>query len=386
MNLTFFKDELVRRGTIVFVASLTASLVALVANFMFSTILGDEFFGTFKTVIYLFTFLLVLFDFGINTSLTKYISEYGKRRLGETKHLIVWFLKMKVLINIILIVVFFLLREYAALYFLKDIALSDLIIAGLFTIVFGFFSTFGFIVMGFQNFKIYGLSQIIQALASGAFAVFFSQFGLFYMIVGYGMGALVGSLPNIWFLMKKELFKEQQDANMKKIFINFSLPIYPFELSAGLINAIVPLMSLFFNPTLISYYSFAFMFYYATALIPNSLSTVLFPRVSELCGMKEFKHAKSILKKALLYYALFAIIGIIGVQFLSEWFISIYAPVFLPSLFMFKVIVSLGLLIGFNVIYTFYLKGMGRIKKFALMTILQNIILIAVSFVIISTA
>jgi hypothetical protein len=40
----------------------------------------------------------------------------------------------------------------------------------------------------------------------------------------------------------------------------------------------------------------------------------------------------------------------------------------------------MGLLFGYNVIYTYYLQGKGDVKKFALFAILQNIILIAVSF------
>jgi hypothetical protein len=80
------------------------------------------------------------------------------------------------------------------------------------------------------------------------------------------------------------------------------------------------------------------------------------------------------------------IIGIAATLLLSEWFITIYSRDFLPSLGMFKVIVSLGFVFGYNVLYTNYLKGMGRLWRFAAFSVLQNVLLLAASFVIISSA
>jgi O-antigen/teichoic acid export membrane protein len=386
MRIPFFEGDLVRKGSLVFTASLAASLVSLAGNFVFSNVLGDEHFGSFKTVIYLSTFLMTLFDFGINTSLTKYISEFGGKRFGETKYLIIEFLKMKMAIYLLLFIVFFLLKDYVALYFLKDVTQSDLIVAGMVALLFGFFSTFSFISLGFQNFKVYSISNFLSSLVTVSMAIFMSQFGLFYMIIGYGLGTAIGNIPNMLYLYKKKIFTNQAKTDVKKIFLKFSLPIYPIELTAGMLTAVVPLLSLFFAPKLISYYSFAFMFYYASMLIPNSLSTILFPKVSELCGLKDYASARKILRKAALYYSFFVVLGLIFTLLFSEWFITAFSKDFLPSLFMFKVIVSLGFVFGFNVLYTNYLKGMGRLRRFALFTIMQNIVLIAVSFILVSGA
>ena len=48
--------------------------------------------------------------------------------------------------------------------------------------------------------------------------------------------------------------------------------------------------------------------------------------------------------------------------------------------FLFKVVVIMGLLFGYNVIYTYYLQGIGNVRKFALFAIIQNVILLLVSF------
>lgn len=379
MKVQFFKRDLVRRSTFVFIAGFSASIVAFFANIIISKTLGPQTFGTFKTVLYLFAFLPTLVEFGINSTLTKYIAEF--RDENKTKHLIKWFLKIKALSYIILIALILLFKDFIALYFLKDVSLNYLVLAGVVFTISTFFSTFNFIVLGFQNFKLFSLCQFLSLALSDIFSVFLIPFGIFYMILGWGVGPLIGNIASISFLLKKRGSMPNEKADEKKIFFKFSLPIYPIELSTTVFNAVVPLLSLFFSTALMGYYSFAFMFYYAANLIPGSLSLVLFPKVSELNGLGDYKRAKNILMKFFLYYGLFLIIGVILLFLLSDWFISFIAKDYLPSVFMFKVIVTLSLLFGFNVIYTNYLKGLGRVKRYAFFVLLQNILLITVSFI-----
>ncbi|MEM5778148.1 MAG: oligosaccharide flippase family protein [Candidatus Aenigmatarchaeota archaeon] len=382
MKFQPFKSELIKRSSLVFIATAFASLIAFFANLIISKLLGPESFGVFKTVIYLFAFLPTIADLGINSSLTKYIAEFGEKS-KKLKHLIYWFFKVKLISYVILIAVLFFLKDYIALYFLKDASLSYIIIAGIVFLASNFFLTFSFIVLGFQNFKLYSLSLFLNSSISAILAVLLSQLGIFYMILGWSLGPIIGNLPNIFYFLSKKIEKIEK-IEMKKIFFGFSLPIFPIELSVALTSAIIPILSLFFSQELIGYYSFAFMFYYVTMLIPNSLSTALFPKVSELNGLKKHKDAKAILKKSFLYYSLVAIIGLAFVILLSEWFISLIANEYLPSLFIFQSIVSLGFIFGYNVIYSNYLKGLGKVKKYAFFVLLQNIILIAVSFILLS--
>ena len=385
MKVPFFEGELIRRGTLVFLATLSASIIVLFANIVFSNILGTEYFGVFRTVIYLFAFLPMLIDFGINASLTKYISEFGGKRIKEVKYLIRWFLKIKVISYLLLIVIIFLLKDYISIYFLKDVSLSYLIFAGIFSAALTFFSVFSFIVLGFQNFKLYSLSQFLISASAAFFAILLSSLGIFYIVLGWGLGYFVGNIPNILFVLKKGIFSGYEKTDTKKIFFKFSLPIYPIELSAMLFNAVVPFLSLFFSQGLISYYSFAFIFYIAALLIPNSLSTVLFPKISELNGLKRHVDARNILKKSFLYYSLISISGLVFVAFFSEGLINLIAKEFLPSLLLFKIIVSLGLIFGYNIIYTNYLKGLGKLRKYAFLVLAQNILLVIVSFTLLNT-
>jgi O-antigen/teichoic acid export membrane protein len=211
-------------------------------------------------------------------------------------------------------------------------------------------------------------------------ALILSRFGLFYIIIGWSLGQLIGSIPSIIYTLGKIRLRISSMIDVRRIFVGFSLPVYPIDLSTNLFMVIIPVLSLFFATELVSYYSFAFMFYYAALLIPNSLSMVLFPKVSELNGLKKYDHAKRILRKSFLYYTLIALTGLVFVAFLSKWLISTVAKEYLPSLLLFKVITSLGFVFGYNIIYTNYLKGLGKVKKYALFTLTQTIILIVISF------
>lgn len=382
MKIPFFEGELIRSSTLVFISAISSSLIALLANLVVANLLGTKYFGDFRTIIYLFVFLPVLIDFGINATLTKYVAEL--RLKDKTAYMIRWLLKIKILSYVFLIAILFLVKDYIALYFLENASMNYLILAGIFLAASSFFSSFSFIVLGLQNFRIYSLSQFFTASLSPILSVLLSPLGIFYMIIGWGLGIIIGNLPNILFLMRKGILKGYEQLDVKRIFFRFSLPIYPIEVSVSLVNSIVPLLSLLF-PAVISYYSFVFMFYVAALLIPNSLSLVLFPKFSELNGLERHSDAKNILTKSLSYYSIIVIIGLISVYLFSEWFIAFLAEDYLPSLIMFKVIVSVGLVFGYLVIYANYLKGLGKVKKYALIVFLQNILLIIISFILLTS-
>ena len=384
MKVPFFKGELIRRGTLVLLATLFASIIAFLANLAISNILGPKSFGDFRTIVYLFAFIPMLVDLGINASLTKYIAEFGEGRIKETRHLVKWFLGIKLASFAAIILATFLFRDSIALYFLKDTSLNYLIPAGIFLLAMTFFSVFNFIILGFQNFKLFSFSQFLSSASAALLAILLSPLGIFYMILGWSLGPLIGNILNIYYLLKRKVFSSSIPTDVKKIFRRFSLPVYPVELATSLSNAIIPLLSLFFSQILVGYYSFAFMFYLAALLIPSALSTVIFPKVSELNGLKNYDHAKNILRKVFTYYTLVVIAGLVFVFLFSEQFISLVAKQYLPSLLIFRVLVSLGLVFGYVMIYANYLKGLGRVRRYALFTLAQNLILIIISFMLVS--
>jgi len=228
----------------------------------------------------------------------------------------------------------------------------------------------------------FGFSDFVTWVFSGILAVLLSSFGIFYAVVGYSIGFLLGNILNIIFLFKEGVFRKDSRFNVKKIFYSFSLPMQAQYIITSSVSIIVPILSLFFPQGIIGYYSFAFMFYSATLLIPRALSSVLLPKVSELDGLKKYGDAKDMLIKAFVLYSLIVIVGIVGVVMLSEWFICFIAKEYLPSLFVFKNLLCFGLVFGYDAIYMSYLQALKRVKRVTLLTLLQNVALFVLSFII----
>ena len=375
------KTDLARSSGLIFLATFTGNIIVFLVDVFLSKLLGPVDFGIFRTIFYLFSFLPLLIDLGISISLTKYISELKKSR-KKVSYLVKYFLKIRIVSFIALLVSILLLGEQLSILFLNDVSLSYLIFPGAVISAMLFFNVFQYIVLGYQKFKLFALSQFMLLTASSIVGLLMSFFGMFYLILGWGLGYLVGNIFSIAFFFRQKVVNSSESFDVKKIFTNFSLPVHVVFIINNLHFVIVPILSLFFSQELIGYFSFAFLFYFSTLLIPNAISFVILPKVSE---MKD-RHvdARNLMRKACLFYTPVVVVGILGVLLLSDVVFSIFFTSYLPSLFLFKVVVTMGLLFGYNLIYTYYLQGMGRVKKFALFAILQNVILIAVSFYLLS--
>jgi O-antigen/teichoic acid export membrane protein len=376
---SFWKGELAKSGSLIFLASLSANIILFFTNLFIANQLGAINFGIFKTILYLFSFLPVLIELGINVSLTKYIAEFKNKNNEKIGHMIRWFLKLKIFSYSVLIALIAIFWEQITLFFLKDASLSYLMLPGILLASITFFSVFQYIVLGFHEFKLFALSQFLTLSSSAILSVLLTPLGVFYIILGWSFGPLIGNLLNLKFFFKEKM-KKSKEFDVKRIFLKFSLPVYFVGITTNLFTVIIPILSLFFSQELVGYFSFAFIFYFATLLIPQAISSVVFPKVSELNGLKKYKDAKGILKKAFLLYSFVAFIGVIITPLISDWLFILFFESYLPSLFIFKVLVIFGLIFGFNTIYTNYLQGLGKVKKFALFVLIQNILLFVISF------
>jgi O-antigen/teichoic acid export membrane protein len=372
------KTDLARSSGLIFLATFVGNLIVFVVNVFLSNILGPSNFGVFRTIFYLFTFLPLLIDFGISVSMTKYISELKKRSRKKVSYLVKYFLKIRIVSLIALTASIVLLRQQLSVMFLNDAILSYLIFPGAIVSALFFFNIFQYIVLGYQRFKLFALSQFLVLASSSIIGLALSYLGLFYLILGWGLGYLVGNAFSLAFFFREKIVNSSESFDVGKIFKNFSLPVHAVFIVNNLHFVIVPILSLFFSQELIGYFSFAFLFYFSALLIPNAISFVILPKISE---MRE-RHAdtRNLLERAFLFYTPVVFAGIVGVLLFSNALFSTFFPSYLPSLYLFKIVVTMGLLFGYNVIYTYYLQGKGDVKKFALFAILQNIILIAVSF------
>lgn len=377
------KSDVARSSGMIFLATLVANLIVLLVDIFISNVLSPSDFGIFRTLFYLFTFMPLLMDLGINMTLTKYISQFRKRSKEKIGYLISYFLRIKIVSYAILVVSILLLKDQIALLFLNNVNLSYLVLPGALLSGFFFFNTFQNISLGFQNFKLFALSQFLVLVISAILGYILSFFGIFYLLLGWGLGYFIGNIFALRFFLKKKLSTKKK-FDVKRIFKTFSLPLHVVYIINSIYFVIVPILSVFFSQEAIGYFSFAFLFYFATMLIPNALSFVVMPKVSEMHGMNKLGDAKRLLSRVFLMYTPIVILGVIFVLLASDLLFSMFFQNYLQSVVFFKAVVIMGFLFGYNVIYTYYLQGVGRIKRFALFAIIQNIILLAVSFALLS--
>jgi len=373
------EKKLLKDSSIVLFSTSIGSLLLFVANLYLSNLFGHVMFGSFKTVVYLFALMFSVIDLGMLVTLPKYIAD--KNTGNKIGCLARWFLKIRIFSFALLIIGIIIFKDFIALHFLHDKEMSYLIIAGIVLGVSSFFAVFREMAKGYENFKLYSLSIFATkalSLVIGCSLGYF--FGVFYAIIGFGLAGIIGSLLCFGFLIKKQSFVVKEKIDAGKIFFNFSLPVHVMKIPGYLGASIIPLLSLFFSPEIIGYYSFAYMFQFMTAMIPGSIQTVLFPKISRLSSDGNGKSAEKSLKRVFKIYAPVVVFGIIGALIFSKPLISGLFPEYLPGLVIFKVMICAGLLIGYFTIYSLYLTAKGDLKKAAIVMLVQNLLLFLISF------
>jgi len=360
------------------------SLIAFLANFYLSTKIGPKDFGMFKTVIYLFTFLPALANLGMHTALPKYIAEFRAKNKEKIGHLVMWFMKTRfwIFLGIGLLIFFF--SNQISTYLFSSQQYSILIFAGLLIFFSYYISIFPYIVQGYQNFKLFSITLFLAYALPPIVAIMFTSFGLFYMILGFGLATAVSYVVTIKFLFQEKVFSDKISFDKKKIIVSFALPMYFLSIVTALTSLSVPFFSLFFNQETIGYLSFSLMFFTASLLIPNIFGFIVLPKTSELESLKKHESAFKLLRKVCLFYTPIVLIATLGILLLSGFFLDLIAPQYFPSLTLFKTLIIFGLFSGYGLIYAAYLIGKGNIKKTAIIVLSLNIILFLIIWIILS--
>jgi len=379
----FSETEIIKSSGLIFLANFFGAVILFVSNILISTYFGPETFGNFKIILELSLFLPILIEFGANVTIVKYTAEMIKKDSKKVNYLIKWILKLRLISYSILLILMFVFKEQIAIYLLKDASLSSLVIPGIFISGLFFFEIFKSIALGLQDYKEYSISKFLTFSSSGILMLIFGYFfGIHLALIGWSLSYFLGNLPLMISSFRKGMFYDSKKFNMKKIFFNFSFPMYILFFPGLLSSAAIPLLSLYYSQKIIGYYSFSMIFFNGISLIPLSFSDFLFPKISSLNIKKNKRMAEAHLKKVLSIYTLIVIPGILGIILLSDFIIQLIAPSYLPSILVFKTLVTTGFLLGYFLIYEHYLRGLARIKDFSLVFLIHNIIFLSISFLI----
>lgn len=377
------EKQLIKDSFIVSVTAGVSSIVLFIAYLKLSNFFGPELFGVFKKIIYSSSFIAGLIDFGMTLTLTKFVAEFRAKNKKKISYLIWSFFKIRIAIYAIVLVGIFLFKSQIATHFLHDPSLSYLVIPLIFLIGIGFLSVLPAIVTGYENFKVLSIYNIVNNLLFLVIGLPLGYyFGIYYAILAFGLSTVISILICIKYLINENAFqKNYEKFDMKRIFMNYSIPLYILSFPSYLINAVIPALGLFFSNKIIGYYSFGLMFYFIPSIVSNSLSRVLFPKISKLNGSKNTTQTRSVLKRVFMIYSVFVVLGIFATLAFSKLFISLFASEYLPGLMLFKSLLILGLFSGYGTILNFYFNAKEKLKEGALVLLLTTILLFIFSFI-----
>ena len=378
MDIRFDREirDLIRSSGWVIFASYAGGAILFLANAMLASLFGPAGFGVFKTVINLFSFLPAVVDFGISATFVKYIAYSPKEDAGA---IIERFLKILAYVYIFCVLAIIIFIKPLAFYFLKDNSLGIMFYAGLALFILYYFEIFKSIIQGFQEFKIYAYSQLLTFCSIGFFAfVLGYYFGIYYGILGWGVGYLIGNAVNMRFLLRQDILsKAKKQIDLKAIFLGYSIPMHLTSIPGFMGLAVIPILSLFFTQRLIGYLAFSMVFYQAFITIPTAFSSVLFPKFS---GERHHSVQGNLLRKAFLLYTPIFLSGVFFCFLFSKIFITALFPSYACGLSVFKNVIYFSFVSGYILIYRAFLSAQGRFKMLGFMALIQSLALLCISF------
>jgi stage V sporulation protein B len=375
------ENEMVRDSFTLTFYNFLMAVLTFVSNVTIAYFFGPENFGVYRVLVIIFGVTIpYLFDFGGTLTLTKYIAELKVKDKGKIGHLSRQFLLFRLATFAVLTLLILAFKEQIVLFFLHDLSYVNLIYPSLVIFITTYFLILNFAVLGYENFRLYGITNTIGRLiyVVAVIWVAYSTGSIYYSLIIYGLAFFIGYILNVPYLLKQGFLDVKERFNTTKVFLKYSLPMHVFYSTNYLALSSVVLLSPFFSAKAIGYFSWAFQFYWVSTFIAVSIASMLLPKVSKMSGKSQ--ETKGILGKIMFLYTPVAVIGVIGTLLFSNLFVSIVGPQYMPGLLVFKVVMVYGFIAGFGLIYISYLTAKSDTKRVAVLQLLVNGILLLLGF------
>ncbi|MBI2105976.1 oligosaccharide flippase family protein [Candidatus Woesearchaeota archaeon] len=277
-------------------------LLAFVINYVFhfyvGRTLGPEDYGIFGVLLSLI-YIIVMPLMAIQTTLSRYVAELNiKNEKEKLSYLFLRSLSKGAVIGLVMSLLFIVISPLLS-SFLKINMISPLIILGS-SIVFAFLVPIvrGFL-QGIQNFKLLGLTFIIESFSKIFFGIplIFLGFGVNGAITGFALSFLLPLIILVYFV--KRIFKGKRTRFNTSQIYKYSFPVLIMLLAlTGLYTWDVVLVKRFFDPVEAGQYAALSLFGKIIFFATLSISMVMFPKILELNAQN--KRSLSLLFKSIL--------------------------------------------------------------------------------------
>ena len=304
---------------ILFSAKILSLLIAILSQILLTWKLGTADFGSYAFCYIFFSLLSIFFVNGYSFAITYFLSS---RYITLSESFIYVFIFGSVSSLFAIFIGFLLLKNQ--INFFYKFGYSELYIS-LLIIPFIFLSnTFAQLFSSIQNFKLYRYLILIQSLLQFLFLI------LFVFIFKMGVkGALLSLIFASLFVICVEIFQFKKEYTFKFVVIKkkIVLKILKYYLSyyLGYVSNSVNhylgtfMVSLFLNKESVGIYSLANQLISRSIIIPDTIYTMIFPKVS----LSKNGNAKLITQTSR-YLVLISFFFMVLIYFLSEPFINLF--------------------------------------------------------------
>jgi O-antigen/teichoic acid export membrane protein len=384
----------VARGvTYLFIQGIASSVISLVYFVVLVGILPEKEMGIFTLLTFTINLVPIFGTFALPSATTKYISQYlAEGNVEKAKSVVYRLLHVWLFSSVLFFCLLFLPAEL-----LSELMLGSVEHAILFRLL-AFCAVFNILNVLMQN-CLRGLQKIGEfALISFAYAFLQSVLGIFLLLAGWGLlaiviswlaGIAVSSLSSLT-LTLKYLGLTRKPHPLKPL-INFSYPLY--------ISNIIGFFATWVDSLLIFSYTSAVLgsveaqqllgIYYVAvraSLIPmlfsTAIITALFPQLSELYAQQGLNSLRDAFRVSTRYLALVGFPMIIGLATLSGPIIAIFAgPEYAGAAFPLTIICFAALPATLGVAINPILMTLERTKTVSVITVISIFSNIVTSFV-----
>jgi len=321
-----------------FVSKVTASLLGFVATIYFARVLGASVLGTYYLVLSVVGWLSLLGTMGIGGGLIKRISEGddgGAYLVAGAVFISGFFLTLTGLLLAG--------RETLDSYigvpaFVFVVVLLAVGLAGSFV---------DSVLQGQRLVHVYSLLKPVRkAIRVGVqISAVIAGFGLTGLVAGYALGGIVAVLLGLLFV-STDVERPQRD-HFESL-LEYAKYAWLGKLKSKTFNrADILILGAFAVPSLVGVYSIAWNIAGFLSIFSSSISSALFPQVSNISAQTDVRGTRDIVQNALAYAGLITIPGLAGGAILGKNLLALYGPEFV------KGSLVLVLLIAATVIYDY---------------------------------
>lgn len=305
-----------------FVSKVTASLLGFVATIYFARVLGPSVLGTYYLILSIVSWLSLLGTMGIGGGLIKRISEGtdgGAYLVAGAVFISGFFLALTGLL--------FAIRGTLDSYigipaFVFVVVLLGVGLAGSFV---------DSILQGQQLVHVYSLlkpvRKAIRVGVQGGAVI--AGFGIAGLVAGYAVGGVVAVLLGLLFV---SLDVERPQRDHFQSLLEYAKFGWLGKMKSKTFNrADILILGAFAVPSLVGVYSIAWNIAGFLSIFSSSISSALFPQVSNISAQTDAREATDMVRNALAYAGLITIPGLAGGAILGKHLLALYGSEFVQG-------------------------------------------------------